>query len=116
MQTFAETAGRNLNAVSEESFAMQLVEGEKNYRSFKRLVSKSGKNLRQLLEAQTEEVECESEENIREYLKNKSVVVLATSSFVEEEFKEANNNQIHRNLYRLADKRLDFKYHKNMKV
>lgn len=71
---------------------------------------------RYLQQEEDDQIECESEENIREYLKNKSIVVFATESFVKEEFKKTNQNEVYSNLAPLAEKRLDFRFHKNIGV
>ena len=56
-----------------------------------------------------------SEDVIREYLKNKSIVVFATESFVKEDGEqEPNQNEVQSYLVPIAEKRLDFRYHKNI--
>ena len=61
------------------------------------------------------QVEYMSEALIREYLKNKSIVVFATESFVKEDGEqEPNQNEVQSYLVPIAEKRLDFRYHKNI--
>ena len=57
-----------------------------------------------------------SEDVIREYLKDKSIVVYATETFLQEDDADtvANNNTFVRKLVPIAEKRLDFRYHKNI--
>ena len=56
-----------------------------------------------------------SEAVIREYLKNKSIVVFATESFVKEDGEqEPNQNEVVSYMVPIAEKRLDFRYHKNI--
>ena len=47
-------------------------------------------------------------------MKNKSIVVFATESFVKEEDQEPNNNEVQHYMVPIAEKRLDFRYHKNI--
>ena len=63
------------------------------------------------------EVECKSEEEIREYLKTKTLVIFATTSFVDEETEaEINENKVISYMVPIAEKRLDFRYHKEIIV
>ena len=56
-----------------------------------------------------------SEDVIRDYLKNKSIVVFATESFVKEDGEqEPNQNEVQSYMVPIAEKRLDFRYHKNI--
>lgn len=71
---------------------------------------KEGRNLQAALP-----VVCNSEEDIRKYLKNKSLVVFKTESFVKEDGEhEVNQNELVEYLAPLAEKRLDFRYHKEI--
>ena len=63
-----------------------------------------------------EELVCKSEDEIREYLKDKTLVVYAAESFVEEEDQEVNNSNTVSYMVPVAEKRLDFKYHKTVDV
>lgn len=63
------------------------------------------------------EVECKSENEIRKYLENKTIVVFATESFVKEDTNaETNKNELVSFMVPIAEKRLDFKYHKEIIV
>lgn len=60
-------------------------------------------------------VECATASEIREYLKNKTIIVFATQSFIKESSKEADiSNELITYLEPVAEKRLDFKYHKRI--
>ena len=57
-----------------------------------------------------------SEDDIREYLKNKSIVLYATESFLREDEANTvtNKNTVVSYLVPIVEKRLDFRYHKNI--
>ena len=59
--------------------------------------------------------ECATAQAIRDYLKDKTIVVYATQSFVREDEENATNEVI-TILEPVAEKRLDFKYHKRMEA
>ena len=61
-----------------------------------------------------ETVECETDEIIKEYMSNKSLIVYASKSFVEDEVKTPNDNALVLYLAPLVEKRLDFRYHKDV--
>lgn len=60
-------------------------------------------------------VECATAKEIREYLKNKTIIVFATQSFLKDASSESNmSNELVTYLEPVAEKRLDFKYHKRI--
>ena len=60
-------------------------------------------------------MECASAQEIRDYLKDKTIVVFSSQSFVKEN--ELNDrNELVTSLEPVAEKRLDFKYHKRMEA
>ena len=64
----------------------------------------------------TYEFKCKSEDEIRDYLKDKSLVIFATSSYIETEVVEENNREVITSLSPIITKRLDYTYHKVMEV
>ena len=54
-----------------------------------------------------------SEEEIRKYMEDKSIVVYATESFIDED-SDALNKTLVSYLVPIARKRLDYRYHKNV--
>jgi len=63
----------------------------------------------------TKDIECASAQEIRDYLKDKTVIVYSTQSFVEENLESGKNELVHY-LEPVAEKRLDFKFHKRMEA
>ena len=63
----------------------------------------------------TKDIECASAQEIRDYLKDKTVIVYSTQSFVEENLESGRNELVHY-LEPVAEKRLDFKFHKRMEA
>lgn len=60
---------------------------------------------------------CASAQQIRDYLQDKTIVVYATQSFVKEaDFETTDKSELVQYLEPLAEKRLDFKYHKKMEA
>ena len=59
--------------------------------------------------------ECATAQEIRDYLQDKSIVVYSARSFVKED-QEKGSNELITFLEPVADKRLDFKYHKRVEA
>ena len=58
-------------------------------------------------------VTCKNDEDIKKYLKDKSIVIFTTESFIDEEtVVKANENEVTTYIKELAEIQLDFKYHK----
>ena len=55
---------------------------------------------------------CKSDDEIREYLNDKVVVVYVAQSYVAQEDQEPNNNELITSLTPIVEKRLDFRLHK----
>ena len=87
-----------------------------NHKSRHFIRKKQPERHRQLSDT-TDDVTCASAQEIREYLKDKTIVVYTTQSYVkdagEDGIEEAELVQF---LEPLAEKRLDFKYHKSMEA
>ena len=67
--------------------------------------------------SKSDEIECKSEDEIREYLSNKSIVVFASDSFVDEDNDYGQNqNEVVSFMVPIAEKRLDFRQHKHVIV
>ena len=87
-----------------------------NSRVFLKKKNVNSSQLRNLQSKKTQaEIECASAQDIREYLKDKTVVVYSTQSFVEENLESGKNELVHY-LEPVAEKRLDFKFHKRMET
>ena len=83
-----------------------------SYRRFRKLINKPEDNqdYRKLAT-----VDCKTEVEIKEYLKDKSIVVFTTESFVDEDNEyEVNQNGLISYLVPIAEKKLDFKFHKEL--
>ena len=61
-------------------------------------------------------IDCRPIDEIREYLRDKTIVVFATESYVEDEVIEANNRKVISSLTPIIEKRLDFASHKEVKI
>ena len=60
-------------------------------------------------------VTCKNDEDIKKYLKDKSIVIFTTESFIDEEtVVKANENEVTTYIKELAEIQLDFKYHKQI--
>ena len=102
-------------------YRRQLTSEQVSYRTFRKRVKQPWElaaAARHLQDAAADQVECFSEEEIRDYLKNKSIVVLASESFVIEgdPDQKTNQNEVQSYMVPIAEKRLDFRYHKNIVV
>ena len=63
---------------------------------------------------QDSEVLCESENLFLDYFLDKTIVVFATESFIKEEDQEPNKNEVQSYMVPIAEKRLDYRAHKNI--
>lgn len=78
--------------------------------------NRSLQSLGQQQQQQTKSsTECATAKEIREYLQDKSIVVYSSRSFVKED-SESGKNELVTFLEPVADKRLDFKYHKRVEA
>ncbi len=71
-------------------------------------------SLRRSRNLADEEIQCKSEDEIRKYMSNKSIVVLVSESYIDDTIEELNNRKVNSILTTLIEKRLDFRYHKNV--
>ena len=57
---------------------------------------------------------CEAEQLFLDYFLDKTIVVFSTESFVKEENQEPNQNEVQSYMVPVAEKRLDYRAHKNI--